>query len=376
MSRSSARFTAHAQQALNAAQQAAAAARAGQVDVADLLLGLASLPDGTAPALLRSVQFDPSALQAALSGLPRLSGAGDAGPLAVAVRRAIETAHRDAMMDGCERIGSEHLLRGILEVRDSPVTQFLNQQGLTVMRYETALAAARQAGHALSNPGWALDSAHTGLLGSATDALGEAEEAAAPPSPAAPEPPGAATTATAPQGAGGDIVQELLAANQRFLAGGRPQPVAHGAAKGLAILTCGDPRLNGLLEPALGLGRRDAYVLRNAGATIAGNDDVLRSLTVAVHLGGVRRIAVVGHTDCAMGRLDVYQLTTAMQQEGIPRDGIPSLDLRGWLGAFGDLRLAVLDTVDRIRRSPLIPVSVAVCGLVIDTETGSLTPCR
>jgi len=66
-------------------------------------------------------------------------------------------------------------------------------------------------------------------------------------------------------------------------------------ARGLAVLTCMDCRVDPLR--ALGLSLGDAVVLRNAGAQAS--DDVLRSLRVARDVLGVTAVEVVAHTDCA-----------------------------------------------------------------------------
>jgi len=66
-------------------------------------------------------------------------------------------------------------------------------------------------------------------------------------------------------------------------------------ARGLAVLTCMDCRIDPLT--ALGLALGDAVVLRNAGAQAS--EDVLRSLRVARDVLGVTTVHVVAHTDCA-----------------------------------------------------------------------------
>lgn len=74
-----------------------------------------------------------------------------------------------------------------------------------------------------------------------------------------------------------------------------PRALSREPARGLAILTCMDCRIDPL--EALGLSLGDAVVLRNAGAQVS--DDVLRSLQMAHEALGVRTVQVIGHTDCA-----------------------------------------------------------------------------
>jgi carbonic anhydrase len=73
------------------------------------------------------------------------------------------------------------------------------------------------------------------------------------------------------------------------------RPTRREPARGLAIVTCMDCRIDPLAAVGVSLG--DAVVLRNAGAQIS--DDVLRSLKVAQDVLGVRTVYVIGHTDCA-----------------------------------------------------------------------------
>src|ERR1700731_2320039 len=92
------------------------------------------------------------------------------------------------------------------------------------------------------------------------------------------------------------MFDDLLAANRRYRAAVHDPGVEGGAAKGLAVLTCIDSRIDPLAM--LGLRAGDAKIIRNAGARVTG--DALRSLVLAVNLLGVTRVCVVQHTNCAM----------------------------------------------------------------------------
>ena len=71
-------------------------------------------------------------------------------------------------------------------------------------------------------------------------------------------------------------------------------------AKGLAVVTCMDSRINPL--SVVGMRSGDAKILRNAGARVT--EDVIRTLVLATYLLNVDRILVMPHTDCAMARGD------------------------------------------------------------------------
>jgi carbonic anhydrase len=96
-------------------------------------------------------------------------------------------------------------------------------------------------------------------------------------------------------------------------------------ARGLAVLTCMDCRIDPLDDFGLDLG--DAVVLRNAGASAS--DDVVRSLRLAVENLGVTAVRVIGHTDCA-----AFGSDDAASAEGADRAAerigalLPGVDVR------------------------------------------------
>jgi carbonic anhydrase len=93
-------------------------------------------------------------------------------------------------------------------------------------------------------------------------------------------------------------------------------------ARGLAVLTCMDCRIDPL--DALGLSLGDAVVLRNAGATVS--DDVLRSLAMAHEALGVRGVHVIAHTDCAaFGGDDDAAIAEAVDGAGRIEAVLPNL---------------------------------------------------
>src|SRR3954447_7273627 len=89
---------------------------------------------------------------------------------------------------------------------------------------------------------------------------------------------------------------DVLAANAEYVRTFPNAGLPAVAARGLAVVTCMDSRIEPLA--ALGLGPGDAKILRNAGARVTG--DVLRTLVLAVALLEVERILVMPHTRCRM----------------------------------------------------------------------------
>lgn len=181
-----------------------------------------------------------------------------------------------------------------------------------------------------------------------------------------------------------ELLDEILANNQRFLETTQLPAIGHAPRKHLAVVTCMDCRLLEMFEPALGLKRGDAVELRTAGATIShpererAANDLIRSLAGAIYLLGVREVLVIGHTQCGLSRVEPAALASSMQalgvdaQQLIEREGLGSLEaLVDWTGAFSDVHISVKETVEVIRNSPYLP-RLPVHGLVIDITTGKL----
>src|SRR3984957_4834380 len=93
------------------------------------------------------------------------------------------------------------------------------------------------------------------------------------------------------------VLPEVLAANASYAASfGQKSELALPPARGFAILTCMDARL----DPAkyAGLAEGDAHVIRNAGGRAS--DDAIRSLVISHKLLGTNEWFVIHHTNCGM----------------------------------------------------------------------------
>jgi carbonic anhydrase len=155
---------------------------------------------------------------------------------------------------------------------------------------------------------------------------------------------------------------DVLAANadyaDSFLDAGLPGQ----AAKGLAVITCMDSRIDPL--GMLGLAKGDAKILRNAGGRVT--DDVLRTLVLAVHLLGVNRVLVVEHTECKMASSTVDAVHQGIYEAS-------GLDTRSLDFALMDDQLQTLASdVQKVRSSPYLPDTVEVGGFLYDVRTGRL----
>jgi carbonic anhydrase len=132
-------------------------------------------------------------------------------------------------------------------------------------------------------------------------------------------------------------------------------------ARSLAIVTCMDCRIDPLALFGLELG--DAHVIRNGGGVAT--DDALRSLALSQHLLGTEAIAVVGHTDCGLGKTTDDEFAALLEDHAGERPE--------WRAhACGDVEDAVRASVERLRSSPFLVHRDAVRGYVWEVETGRL----
>jgi carbonic anhydrase len=155
---------------------------------------------------------------------------------------------------------------------------------------------------------------------------------------------------------------DLFAANSEFAAQFDDGNLAPRAARGLAVVTCMDSRIDPFAT--LGIKAGDAKILRNAGARVT--DDVLRTLVLAHYLLGVDRVLVMPHTNCRMASSSEPELHDLIEDEfGVDTR---SLEFR----TTTDQRASLVQDVGRIRSYPLLPKELAVCGAILDIHTGRL----
>jgi carbonic anhydrase len=166
----------------------------------------------------------------------------------------------------------------------------------------------------------------------------------------------------------GTLLQEIREANSSFLAGAPRFLDPDGEP--FVVLACIDPRLTGFLEPALGLPRNRALVVRSAGNQ--SSQDTVRSIAAGVYLRGALEVFVVGHTDCALAHFSVPEVTESFRRAGIPRSAFGDADLRVWFGAFHDIKANVLQTVESLRKSGVLPGRVKIHGIIFGTLDGKI----
>jgi carbonic anhydrase len=160
---------------------------------------------------------------------------------------------------------------------------------------------------------------------------------------------------------GDGVFADVLAANQRHAETFEASPLEGTAAKGLALLTCMDSRIDPLAM--LGLAPGDAKILRNAGARVT--DDVLRTLVLASYLLGEDRVMVVAHTNCRMTCGAEDDVHAAIRAAGGPDTRSISFL------TTDDQESALRADVQRVRSWPYLG-NVTVGGFLYDLNTGRL----
>lgn len=161
-----------------------------------------------------------------------------------------------------------------------------------------------------------------------------------------------------------DRFTDVLEANSVYAESFQDQNLTGSAAKGLAVVTCMDSRIDPL--GVLGMRAGDVKIVRNAGARVT--SDVLRTLTLAHYLLNVSRILVMPHTNCKMASATDEQIWDLIYEDfGVDTRSLNFHTVQDQMGALA------LD-VQKIRSSPLIPDEIAVGGAIYDVATGRINP--
>lgn len=173
-------------------------------------------------------------------------------------------------------------------------------------------------------------------------------------------------------------LKDITEANMKFVAShalSGAEEVSKYPQRNLAVLTCMDTRLLDFLEPAMGLRRGEAKIIKVAGNTAYDDfDSVVGSLMVAVYELHVHDIIVMGHDDCGMLKTTAASLCRHMAEAGIDSAKIEKIrsKLQDWADPIRDIDDAVRQTVQTLRRNPYLPKSITIYGMVIHPHTGEI----
>ncbi|OMD40353.1 MULTISPECIES: beta-class carbonic anhydrase [Paenibacillus] len=148
--------------------------------------------------------------------------------------------------------------------------------------------------------------------------------------------------------------------------------------KKMLIITCMDTRLVELLPKAMNFKNGDVKIIKNAGAVISQPfGSVMRSVMVALYELDAEEVIVVGHYECGMASLNADHMINSIKERGVSEEVLSTLENSGikltkWLRGFDNIEQGVIQTVDLIKRHPLLPSDVPVHGMIIDPATGAL----
>jgi carbonic anhydrase len=171
------------------------------------------------------------------------------------------------------------------------------------------------------------------------------------------------------------LFEAIIDANHRAVAGDQSaglHPKEFESELPVVALTCIDVRLNPLLPEVLGVPKEQFIWLRNAGNIITGPlSSTMRSLALACVVKGGKEIAIIGHTDCQVGKITTMELIDRFRAAGVERQLLPN-NVNEFFGMFASERANVIKVVDTVRQSPLIGPKIPVHGLLLDIETGNV----
>lgn len=175
------------------------------------------------------------------------------------------------------------------------------------------------------------------------------------------------------------LTEQILHANTNFVAEhftyGCNEEISKYPQRNLAVLTCMDTRLLDFLEPAMGLRRGEAKIIKVAGNTAFDDfDSVIGSLMVAVYELHVHDIIVMGHDDCGMLKTTAESLCQKMAEAGIDAAHIEAVrpKLKEWADPIVSVDTAVQETVQRLRKNPYLPSNITIYGMVIHPHSGEI----
>ena len=171
------------------------------------------------------------------------------------------------------------------------------------------------------------------------------------------------------------LFEAIIEANHRALAGDQNaglHPADFLNELPVVALTCIDARLNQLFPQVLGVPPDQFIWLRNAGNIVTGSlSSTMRSLTLACAVKGGKEIAIIGHTDCMVGKTNTLQLLERLRAMGVERHLLPA-NVNEYFGIFSSERQNVIKSAEFVRNSPLLGPKIPVHGLMVDTDTGKL----
>jgi len=171
------------------------------------------------------------------------------------------------------------------------------------------------------------------------------------------------------------LFEAIIEANHRAIAGDTAagiRPADFADVLPVVGLICIDPRLDPLVPEVMGLLEDQFLCVRNPGNIVTSStSSTVRSLALACAIKHAGEVVILGHTDCAVRKTSVLELTERFRALGIDRTRLPD-NLTEYFGLFASERQNVIRAVELVRASPLISPKIPVHGLLVDIDTGRL----
>ena len=160
------------------------------------------------------------------------------------------------------------------------------------------------------------------------------------------------------------LIDEALSANA-ILANDYDPARGRPPAPRIAVVTCADPRLSGIVA-MLGLDDADIDMIRNVGTVI--DEDSVRSLVISTRVLGTREIMIINHNGCGLTTFSDAELEKRLREE---TGKSPIAPARFY--SFTDAEANTKEQMEKVRSHPWISEEVPVRGFVYDVDTGRLS---
>ena len=179
-------------------------------------------------------------------------------------------------------------------------------------------------------------------------------------------------------------IEEIAASNNSFRKRLRKEDLPYERKYcPYALITCMDPRVNPEAAGIKPFGQTgESYsnirIIRTIGAV-----HEVRSLVIGIHLAGFKEVAVLMHTDCGLflafhnAEKILGNMRASLSEEQLNEvkgliGELSCENLINWLNAFQDPYEAVEREVLSMKKSPFVPESLILHGLVYDLSSGRI----
>lgn len=121
---------------------------------------------------------------------------------------------------------------------------------------------------------------------------------------------------------------------------------------------------------AFGISLGDAHVIRNAGGSCRA---ALRDLVLSQQLLGTTEIMIIKHTGCGMLTFKNEE-AVGIVRKNLGNEAVWELGafLNGDFMPFKDLETAIMEDIEWIRASKMIPKQIEVSGWIYETDIGKV----